>query len=176
MNWQCPRCETFNRAAEKRCEVCELAKPPKRAAAKTMTKDTGLTFFPLLDSTRSGGGLVKPAEKSGIKITDRRSAVLTKSAADDGKSAESKSSAPPEVSTAPGIQMDKTISPNMAFVLFLLLIAGNVYLVYDFAFRQEIGIGSWLLGMVFGNVILFIVLGIIAQFITWITNLSKPPE
>lgn len=176
MNWQCPRCETFNRAAEKQCEVCEFAKPPKRAAAKTAIKDTTLKFFPLPDSTRSGGALVKPAEKSSIRITDRRSVELTKSAASDDKSAASKSSAPPEVSTPPEVQSGEAISPNTAFVLFLLWIAGNIYLFYDLTFNQEVGVGSWILGMVFGNIIFMLILGVIGQFITWVINLLKQPE
>lgn len=173
MNWQCPRCETFNRAAEKHCEVCELAKPPKRAATKTVVKNTGLTFLPP-DSMRSGA-LKKPGEKSSIKIIDRRSAGTTKPAGDD-KSATSKSSVSAGVPTPTVNPPDENISPNMAFALFLLWIIGNIYLFYDLTFKQDVGIGSWILGMVFGNIIIFIILGIIAQFISWLINLPNPPE
>lgn len=174
MNWQCPRCETFNRTAEKRCEVCELAKPRKRAATKTAVKDTSLTFFPPQDSMRSGDALTKPAEKSGIKITDRRSGALTKSAGDD-KSAASKSSASPTVSTSLDVQPRGSIPQNAAIVLCLLWIAGNIYLIYDSTLTQKIGAGSWIWGIVTGNIILLVVLSVIAH-LSGLANPPKPPE
>ena len=113
-------------------------------------------------------------EKWSIKVTDRRSVALTKPAGDD-KSSASKSSAP-EVSTPPDVQPGEDVSRNTAFFLFLLWIVGNIYLFYDLTFNQEVGIGSWILGMVFGNIILMLILGAIGQFITWLTNPPEPPE
>jgi len=97
--------------------VCELDKPPKKAATKTAIKNTTLTLFPPPDSTRRTA-LTKPAEKSSIKIVDRRSGALTKPAG-DGKSAALESSASPEVLTPPDNTPDKTVSEPYSRLKFL---------------------------------------------------------
>lgn len=167
MNWQCPRCETFNRAAIKYCEVCELAKPPKKAATKTATKETSLAFVKPPDKTR-GDSVTKPlleTFKPTVKVADRRPVSATTKPAEAKPVASKTPAPPPVVQSTGGIVID--------VISWLALLGGNVYLLYDYIAIRSLGSGSVLLGMVFGNLILLIIIGTLSWVLKWLLN---PPD
>lgn len=169
MNWQCPRCETFNRAAEAYCGVCDIAKP-KRRATKTATKKTDSSLFAPKDLTRSDLP-VKPTrgeEPLGFKVIDRRSSALAKSAG-SSKPVTMKPSEPPISSTPTGVQPSAT--PGGAIVdllLWLVVIVYNVYVIHDLWFVQKLSVVWFVVGMVFTNMIGLAILGGILGFIKWL--------
>lgn len=173
MKWQCPRCETFNRAAEAHCDVCDLAKPKRKTATKkknsSLAAPTDLMRNNLPTKSASGG------ETFGFKVIDRRSSALAKSI-ESGKPVTTKFSEPP-ISSLPTADQSSATQGAAAVIdaiSWLALLGFNIYSLYDFIAVQHLEIGWLILGMVWQNFFLLLFIGAVTTFLKWL--LSPPPD
>ena len=164
MNWQCPRCETFNRTAEAHCGVCDIAKPKRTRTTKTAKKATDLSFVELPKKTSGGERAL------GFELIDRRSSTLAKST--ESVKTVTPKPAEPLISTKPtSAQPDAT--PGAAIVNLLALVAlivFNIYIINDLWFVQKLSLGWFVVGMIYTNFIGLVILGAILEFIKWIIS------
>ena len=178
MNWHCPRCETFNRTGVTHCEVCDLVKPKRRTA----TKKTNSSRAAPMDLIRNNLPVKSASgeETLGFKVIDRRSSSVIKPS--EIKPVVTKTSDPPLPSPdgkhfAKGTtEVQPSATPGGAItdaILWLVMIGFNIYFLYDFIVNQKLGIGSLILGMIFGNLILLVVIGVVLEFLKW---LISPPN
>ena len=164
MNWQCPRCETFNRTAEAHCGVCDLAKPKRMRTTKTATKTKDLLPIELPKKTSGGGRTLS------FELIDRRSSTLSKSA-ESGKTITPATSEPPTSSTPTDAKPGATPGAAIVNLLgWLAVIVFNIYIINDLWFVQKLSLAWFIIGMIYTNLIGLVILGGIIEFIKWLIS------